>query len=302
MGATGTGGDETPTENFEGQTLDAYDLFADIDQTPGVIDYSEEQRLSEHLNAFFGRDLIWEVQRNNGTTSIEATEPDEGRVADGTPAVTDLSVNKRQEIIHRVIIKGSNRQTTSEPFTITETFEPLNNDAIVPNSESVYDPDTGTEYDRDDDYEISWRDGEIRLSSGSSISSGTALEIDYASEIEGRAEVDNVPADPNEAVETFSSLNSVRACEQVAQTLLNDFSVPRWEAQAVIPPQTRLFSGIAAINFELADRLPDDALPLSPRTIQRTPAGLQLQLGDIDTFSSRASELRNQVNAVARRV
>lgn len=301
---TGTGGSSTPTEGFDGQSIDSYELRADIDETPGVIDYSEDKRLVDILNDIARDDFLWEVTTDaDGNTTVEWTQPEQ-RLSGETPDVSDVSIQKRQEIVKRVTVQAANKRVTGERFTASESYVALNRSPTIPQSESVYDDATGEEFDRgpSDDYEIDWRDGEIRITGSSQMDSGTEYRIDYAAETTGTRQTDDyVQGDLEEVIE-IPGLNTARAAEQVAQSLLNDFSEPRWQARLVIPPGSGLFSGIEAIGIAIAEELPDDASPLSPRRVERTPAGLVVELGEVESFRTRSQALKSQVASVSKRV
>ncbi len=163
-----TGYNSNPTVSPAGRTapqsVDAYELFADLDDTPLLVNrsFSGSARdilvdVADYANA------LWEVTWDEaaGSIAIEWTQPGQ-RTADIDPDLVDYSIETDYGSVHRkAVIKGNQVPASTESMTAQhDTWVALDHDWLAEVGETVTD-DSGTEYDRGVDYELRpecWRD------------------------------------------------------------------------------------------------------------------------------------------------
>lgn len=295
----GTRTSQSPTQGFERQELDAYDLYADIDETPLTIDRSFDDHLDRILTELASEDFVWAVTiADDGTFAVEWTQPGQ-RVANEEPDPSRYTVEKSAaEVYEKVTVVGSSQSVTAEGlFANHGTAVSLNHDYLVDGSETVYDPDTGTNYERGSDYEMSYLSGEITALATGSISDGQGIEVDYRFETRGSFALDNV-SNPLEAPKVaITGLTSERACEQAAIAILNEVSGPLYTASVTIPTDEIGFDVVEALDIP---GMPSNG-PLEIQDLTSEPGQINVELGSRETFSQAVQQFRDQINQVSRR-
>jgi len=293
--------DETPRYGYAGQSIDAWELLADLRLETLLVDRIFDDSLESILTEIAGEDFLWSFNLDDdGNPQISWTQPGQ-READSVPSLSgDPQISKSLSTYPSVTIKGSNKPVSSETFTADTDDVALGNADIVPGSESIYD-DQGN-YDRGADYEMDYRNGEIRAVSSGGLSQGQDYSIDYSYEVSGSYTVQDAPQDPRELVEQVPAVTSENTAEQIAFTLATRYSTPRYSANITIPTSEVGFDPLEALTLE-ALGLPADAGPLEVREQpQITPSGIDVRLGSRAPIEAALSELSSQVSAVSKRV
>ncbi len=242
-----------------------------------------------------GRSFGWQVESDrDGNLTVVFADTD---AVDATedPPVEDVSLGKNLDTFGAVTVKGSNRSFDDEGFTASETFVELNRENIVPGSETVHK--NGQTFDRGDDYEMRYLDGEIRALSDRDMDVGGTHQIDYDIEIEGTFTEDGF-AEEDTRVFRIPGLVSSLAAEQAAFVLVDEFSEPRWTGRATNPARAELFSGLESLTG-LSAEAPALA-PAGEPTV--SPEGFQVELGEGPDLAETTGQLREQVGSISRRV
>ena len=289
----------TPARNYATQTLDAYELRADVSQELLLIDEPIDTSLADALTSIAEpAERSWRFAYDDGTPTVRFVQNGQFN-ADYTPDYSERTREKLGKTYQRVTVKGSNEPVSNEPYTASTTFQPLVRNNILTGSETVYD-DTQN-YERGDDYEMRYRDGEIRALPAGDLVAGDDYRIDYRYQAEGTYTVQNASADPPELVETMPGVTSERLAEQVAYVLATETDTPRYAAEVVIPdPDPR---------FDPTDALPPVALGL-PSGIdslevrgepQLTETGLAVRFGTRPPVEATQERLSRQLGRVSDR-
>jgi len=297
------GGFDGETSNAAGQVnaqaVDAYELFADITQELLLIDEVFDNDLASVLTDIGEpAERSWRFAFDGDTPTVRFVQDGQFE-ADFTPDFEARTREKLGKTYDSVTIKGSNERVSNEPYTADTTFTPLVRANILPGSETVYDDDEN--YERGDDYEIRYRDGEIRATSGGDLTEGDGYRIDYRYQAKGTFALPDAPGDPEELVETVPGVTSTRLAEQVAFVIASDVATPRYAAEVTIPdPDPR---------FDPVDSLPPDALGIptgvSPLEVRGDPElterGLRVRFGTRPALESSLQRLSRQVSRVTDR-
>jgi len=294
--------DQTPRLGYASQSLDSFEVRADLRQESLLIDQTYDDSVRSVLNQIAGDEYIWSYRLENGTPTIAWTQPGQ-RTADSDPDIdASVSVSKSIKTWDAVTIKGSAQSVSGEEFSGSTTLQELNRDNIVPGSEAVRDPNTNTQFVRSEDYEMRYNPGEIRILDSGDMSSSTDYEIDYRYEVEGTYPEDY--SGSNELVETISGVVSDRQAQQLAYIILEvdpGVADPSWSADVLLPRGDGLFDPLEALSLEQL-QLPDEATPLEIREPpQQTPRGIALRLGSGRGLDEALSSLSNQLTNVSRR-
>lgn len=294
--------DQTPRFGYASQSLDSFEITADLRLESLLIDQTFDDSVQSVLNQIAGDEYIWSYRLENGTPTIAWTQPGQ-RTADSDPDIdANVSVSKSVKTWDAVTIKGSAQSVSGEEFSGSTSFVDLARDNIVPGSEAVRGTSNGTQFQRGIDYEMQYNPGEIRILETGDMQAGTIYEIDYRYEVEGTYPENY--SGTNELVETISGVVSDRQAQQLAYVILEvdpGVADESWSANVLLPRTGTLFDPLEALSLEQLN-LPDAATPLEIREPpQQTPQGIALQLGSRRGLDEALSTLSNQLRTVSRR-
>jgi|GEM_PF-4427300 len=291
--------DETPRYGYAGQRIDAWELYGDLRLETLLVDRRFDNDLKTVITDIAGEDFLWSYNLDaNGNPQVSFTQPGQ-RVADSDPDLGDVTIKKNMDVWESVTIKGASQQVSGETFQASTSFEPLNNDGIVPGSESVYDDSQS--YDRGVDYEMDYTDGEIRAVDTGALTTGTEYTIDYRREISGSYTVQDASANPRELVKTVPAVTSENTAEQVAFAIATRYSEPRYTANLSIPRADVTFDPLEALTLDNLD-LPAAATPLELREQPDvTPSGIEARLGSRGRIEGALSEISSTLRQVSDR-
>ena len=287
----------TPATGFQAQEVDLYDLMADLENTPTVLNQVYDGSIMDTLKALADPESIFAIEIDeDGNISVEWTQPGQR----STSRDVDLSGYNHQvsteETIHRAVVKGKSQRRRSESFTADHgTAVDLDEDELQRGREVVYNPTDDTQFAEGEDYEIGWQDGTITTLSNGSMTDGDTYEIDYNYRPVGTAETSNAPADPTERVFDFAGVTTDRACEQVALQLVGELDEPLVEASAQLPADDVGWSVVEAIDL---DDLPGDE-PYEVASIDHTPTGSNLTLESRQSINDAVSEIRGRIEDIS---
>lgn len=291
---------QTPRFGYASQDFLSFDITADIRLESLLIDESFDNDLESVLNDISGDEYIWSYRLDNGTPTIAWTQPGQRTSSEDPDIDADVSASKSTKTYDSVTVRGSAQSTSGEEFDASTTFVSLFRENIVPGSEAVIATDSGTQFERSADYEMSYRDGQIRIKEGGDMDSGTTYEIDYRYESEGTYP----KATGTQLVETVAGVVSDRQAEQIAYVIHSvepEVSEVGWTADVTLPRGDTLFDPLEALSLNALE-LPDEATPLAVREPpQKTPQGIALKLGGQNELESALRSISNQLQTVSRR-
>ncbi|MEA5387130.1 hypothetical protein VB779_08715 [Haloarculaceae archaeon H-GB11] len=297
----GTSSSESPATGRQSQAVDLYDLQADLDRTPLLVNQYYDASLMDVLQQQADyAEAIFEFIYNESTDSIELiwTAPGQ-RTAMRDAAATAYDYGKDLEgRVERVVIKGGARQQDGEAFTADHgTAVVLQHSNIDHGSEVVVDPSTDTEFQADSDYDLTASTGEITTLADGDISDGQSLEISYRWHPEGEYTVSGAGSPPDTLVRSLPPLVTERGCTQAARQLALDLDEPLREATVTL--------STSASDWQLTDAQAFDALPtdetLTVREITTSPGSTTVRLGSRRSIDEAVATLRQRLNAVASR-
>jgi hypothetical protein len=242
----------------------------------------------------------WAFVVDDGALTVRFVENGQ-RVADFAPEFDSRTREKLGKTYESVTVKGSNEPVSQEPYTASTSFTSLARENILPGSETVVDPATGTNFARGDDYEINYQPGEIRATSSGSLTVGSDYEINYQYQPRGTFTQPDAPADPAELVDIVPGVTSERLGEQVAFVIANEVQTPRYAADVTIPDPDPRFDPTEALPPEVLG-LPESASPLEVRgEPQLTEEGLQVRFGTRPAVEESIQRLSRQLGRVSDR-
>ena len=302
LGREDSTGDESGTYGDVPHRLDVLDVFADLVNTPVLIDFVHAGTGRDLLNRIADAgDFIWELRYDPDAASnyrIEWTQPGQ-RVADAEPTLVDFQGRRTIEgSYQRVIAEGKSSDVEGESFEANDPglLEGLEEEPIVTGSETVYDAgDRSTTYERLVDYELDHYEGAIRILDGGEMAAGTTYEIDYEWRHQGEYTEPGVE-NPRETREQFPNAASDRECEQLAVAVVREVADPLEEAEVTIRETDPDRSLVASVP---ADQLPLEG-PLKVRDVSNSAREVTLTLGSRESASDVVDEINNRLSAVAR--
>lgn len=292
--------DATPQTGVRGQSLDAYALYADLEDTPVLNSQTYDDSLKSVLNQIAkDGNSIWGLQRDSDGWRIEWTQPGQ-RTSDTDASIANYDVRKRnQPTYEKAVIKGSAQPVRGESFTANHgTAVTLDNAHLIPSSDIVRNPSDGTVYALGTDYQLDRQSGTITALSGGSMSDGSVFEIDYQYKVQGSYTAEGA-SDPRTVVRTIPSLAVDTACTNAALYLIQQVQEPIWEATVTIP---RLDAGWSLVDDLALEGLPVEGERLTIQTLEQTPREVVLQLGSRRSVGEVISDLESRLSSVSDRV
>lgn len=291
--------ESTPATGFEGQRVDSLELTATLDDTPLAVNQAWDTSLRDVL-----RDLaeqagaLWDVEWGPNGLEINWTLPGQ-RQATVDAAVTtyDVATDVREQAA-RVVVLGGNAHQVGDRVTANHgTAVDLQQSDLTPGRESVYDPDTGASYLRDDDYEIDYNDGTITTIATGDIGDGATIAVDYDYETRGAFESDEATTDRS-ITRNITGLTSDRQCAIAARRISLELREPLVEAEVGVQPGPRSWSVVDQLDIEA---LPD-VQALDVKEITTQAGEVRLRLGSRQSVEEIVSEIQDNTDRVARRV
>jgi len=295
---------DSPTEGFKGQTIESFDLKADLNDTPLVVDQTYDMSLDEIFDDLAQQgNFIWEVRyQRDGTVSVEVTQPGQRTGNPDLDIVSYETTRTTANVVEELTIKGETRQISDESVTADHgTAVTLAEGDLVETSEIVTDG-SGTVYERGVDYEMTtsssngYLDGEITTKSGGNITDGESLEVDYRYRISQSDKVSGAGNDPVSRSITIRGLTTRRACGLVASQILDSVKDPRYEVTVTIPT-----SSTARVN--VVEAIDPDEIPYSQDLevleVETQPGVAVLQLGSRSGFGETVDDIRSDIQAIS---
>jgi hypothetical protein len=296
----GSRSDQTPQTGFKTQTLDAYTLKGDLVDAPITTNEYFEDSIVSVLNQLANDGgFMWEVQGGDPFTVVY-TRPglrsttEDARIGDYTITRDGSS------IYHKVTVRGGSIPVENIEFESSyDTAVSLPNSHIVPSSEIVRDPSSGTVYERGADYQIDNLNGEITVLSGGSMSDSTIYEITHRYKVVGSYADSEYTGDPADHYHVdFPGAATVDACETIALQIIKKAKEPKTTIEMSV--------GTEDIGYNLSDSVAFEELPVNENlevlSVVNGASTLSLTLGNrkgIDhIIEEEQRKLRNTIGRV----
>jgi hypothetical protein len=282
------------------QKCTGYRLFADLETMPLVVDETLTGTVGDVLDdlAQVARgDFVWAYDTDSGgsptirfvrTGSRTSTQND----------LEDYSVRKSVgDRLDQVTVRGGRVDVTGEGLTLQHgTAVVLNRDAIVGDSETVYEIGRGTVYERgaSNDYTIDYQNGTITANANGAIADGERVRVSYRFQPSATDTDDSVSTVVRSATVDIPQLSSDQACRLAAGEILDAAQSPDYTASATIRGNTT-YSVVAALASSV---LP--ATDLDTVDIQADAAGTQVRLEGQQSLGGAVADIRDRIESVAR--
>lgn len=232
----------SPAQGDAGQSVDEIELRADLEDTPVLLDKQYRDRL-ENVLADIAEDgrMVWELRRDPDADPLDPT----GMVIEWTQigqrtrstSASATSVEKRTTIesaYERVVVFGRSKRVEGNTFTTASQAgqaSSIGNEWVVPDSERIYDPDTGEEFERGVDYRMEWDIGGLVVLDGGRMSLSTSYTADFEYRYRGEATTPSVDVSEARTIERqIPGATSDRECQQLALSILKDVQEAQVEA------------------------------------------------------------------------
>ncbi|GAA3882693.1 hypothetical protein [Haloarcula argentinensis] len=287
---------QSPTTGFKSQSIDLYELYAEVDNTPLVVNQTFDDDATTVLNRIAPPGTVWQAVRDGDSYRVIWTEAGQ-RTTDTEDDVSNWEYERRvEQAVDKVVIKGSVLRRRDERVTAQhDTAVPLDEDELVHGRESVYDPSSSDEFVEGQDYRLNAQPGELVALSSGNISDGQEVAIDYGYRPVGESETS--VSDPHTIVRSITGLTSDRECELIAMQLASELDTPVTEGTVTLSADRTDWSLVESRAFA--------ALPTAEQVdihdAQPSASGTDLRIGSRQPLEEIIDDIRNRVSQNAER-
>jgi hypothetical protein len=291
----------TPKQGINGQSLDSFEVHADLEDTPVLTETSYDGSLKDVFNQIADyMDGIWELRRQSvDDWSIEWTQPGQ-RETTADDSIVEYSLSKSTASQYsKAVIKGSSQPVRGERVTAQyDEWVALDHGRVLSGSDTVRDPDSGESFEDGVDYDLDRSEGRIKVLSGGAMTDDTVCTVDYRYEPQGEYVADDAGSDPETIVRKVPSITSNRGCEQAALYLVRTVKEPLWEAEVTVPTAD---AGRSLVDDLLLEDLPTQER-MEVREVQQTPQEVVLRLGSRQSVGEVINDIQSRISSVSDRV
>ncbi|MUV50982.1 hypothetical protein [Haloarcula sp. CBA1122] len=292
----GSGRQQSPANGYNAQSVSSYELYADLNEQPLVINQTFDDDISTVLNRIAPPGTVWQAVRDGDSYRVIWTEAGQ-RTTDAEDDVSSWEYERRvEQAVDKVVIKGSVLRRRDERVTAQhDTAVPLDETELVHGRETVYDPGTSTEYVEGQDYSLNAQPGELVALSSGNISDGQEVAIDYGYRPVG--ESSTTVSDPHTIVRSITGLTTDRECTLVAKQLASELDTPVTEGTVTLSADRTDWSLVESRAFA--------ALPTAEQVdihdAQPSASGTDLRIGSRQPLEEIIEDIRNRVSQNAER-
>ncbi|WP_434531052.1 hypothetical protein ACODNH_05415 [Haloarcula sp. NS06] len=296
IGRYGSGRTQSPSTGYQTQSVDSFELYAELSDTPLVINQTFDDSVESVLNQIAPPGTVWQAVRDGDSYKIIWTEAGQ-RTADEETDVSNWEYERRvEQAVDKVVIKGSVLRRRDERVTVQhDTPVALDEDELVHGRETVYDPGTSTEFVEGQDYSLNAQPGELVALSTGNISDGQDVAIDYGYRPVGESST-NV-SDPHTIVRPITGLTTDRECTLVAEQLAGELDTPVVEGTVTLSADRTDWSLVESRKFEA---LPTPEL-VDIHDAQPSASGTDLRIGSRQPTEEIIDDIRSQISQNAER-
>lgn len=253
------------------------------------------QDIAETVGAIFA------VGVDNGALSLEWSRVGL-RDSQGELSATAISLTRETQTVRAATVLGGRvqrRQEFAAPSPGGGSVS-LDNDRLVASTERVATQSGTTTYEAVTDYQVDYIDGSLSVPSGSALSGGESLVIEYQYRPTGRFEADSWSGDPqtDQAID-IPTVTTAGAAEQAARQVVRETADARTEATVDL---SEIDPGTSVVSALGIDRLA--AISDSWRVGQfvDSPSNPQVQLSTARPVNQVVSQLEREFGKVRERI
>jgi len=253
------------------------------------------QDISDTVGAIFA------VGIDNGDLSLEWSRVGL-RDSQGELSATAISLTRETQTVRAATVLGGRvqrRQEFAAPSPGGGSVS-LDNDRLVASTERVATQSGTTTYEAVTDYQVDYIDGSLSVPSGSALSGGESLVIEYQYRPTGRFEADSWSGDPqtDQAID-IPTVTTAGAAEQAARQVVRETADARTEATVDL---SEIDPGTSVVSALGIDRLA--AISDSWRVGQfvDSPSNPQVQLSTARPVNQVVSQLEREFGKVRERI
>ena len=289
----------SPATGYLPQRVSSYELSADLEDTPLVLDQVYDQSLLSVLQDLADySDSIFELQwdASAGELSLEWTRPGQRDPQSAQRISPDWSTSKstaeRPDIIR---VEGSAVDREETISATVGSAVALSERNLVSGSEQVQAVSDDTVYERGKDYDINWLTGDVTALSSGSISDGESLAISYRQKPAYEASVGGSDGERKETIQ-LPGLVTERGVGVAARRIAGQLDTPLREATVTIPVD----EDWSLVNSIDPEAVPTDG-PLDVKSVETGTGDVVLTLGSRDTLGEIVSDIRTKLSKTAER-
>lgn len=288
----------TPTQGFERQKVDKVVLKADITDTPLVVQRSFDGQVIDVLRELSGDDFLFEYRQSGGSGEIQITQPGQRTASPDDLTVSDYKQEKiTGELVEKAVVYGGNQSVIGEQITADASLAiSLENEDLQSASETVRTPSSSQIYTRDQDYEIDYSNGEVSLTSGSRISDGQTITVDYEFTPVASFSAEGI-SDPVTQVRNVPQLSTERACFVTAKQLVSRLKDPKYRAEITVAEGRKSWSVIESLTIPQLPR----SEPLHLKQVTSKPNSTVYTLAEETSVSEILDDVRGRIDNISRR-
>jgi len=286
----------TPTSGYLGQTVDSFELFADLESTPLTINQTFDGTKMDVLRKVTPPGYHFQAVRDGSGYAVEWTRSGQ-RTADEQEGATQFSFERHvEQAVDKVRVRGSVLRKRGEEITADiGAAVALAEDTLVHGRETVYDPATDEEFVAGEDYQLNAQPGEVVPLSGGAIADGQTIAVDYGHRPVGESTTS--VTDPKTIVRDIPGLTTDRACELTAVQLADELAAPLQEGTVTLATDTTDWSLLESRPFEAIPG--DDVIDI--HDAQPSASGTELRVGTRQPIDETINQIRRRVSSVAER-
>jgi len=290
---------QSPATGYLPQRASSYELSADLEDTPLVLDQVYDQSLLSVLQDLADySDSIFEVQwdASAGELSLEWTRPGQRDPQSAQRISPDWSTSKstaeRPDIIR---VEGSAVDREETISATVGSAVALSERNLVSGSEQVQAVSDDTVYERGKDYDINWLTGDVTALSSGSISDGDELRVTYRQKPAYEASVGGSDGGRKKTIQ-LPGLVTERGVGIAARRIAGELDTPLREATVTIPVD----EDWSLVNSIDPEAVPTDG-PLDVKSVETGAGDVVLTLGSRDTLGDIVSDIRTKLSKTAER-
>jgi len=290
----------TPAQGRQPQALESYELSADVDETPLIIDQDYDNSVLSILQSYadLGEAVFAVLPDGTGGYTVEWTWPRQ-RESARDPELVDYSGERTTRgRAGTAIVRGASQRVAREEWTAQhDTWTDLSYSRLQGTSVDVWDPSGSvSSVEEGEDYEVDRSGGRLKALSSGALVDGEAYAVSYEWEAQGSYTSPDADADAREVSQKLPELSSNRACGQAARRLVEVLQEPRYSAEIQVSTDDFGWNVIEALQVpELGF---PDGVWLQVRSGDSEPGQASFRVGRGQTLSEVVDEIRSRVSAV----
>lgn len=296
--------DRAPTRGYESQWLEWYNLQADLEDIPMVVNQSFDGSLVDVLSSVAdSNNSIFEYRRTGPIESVEWTQPGQ-RTADRSPSVSEYEVMKSTaERVQKAVVYGGTRDATGVTVVVLDgeagKSVDLQHSHLKQGTVTIESRKTGARMRPGDDYTVDHQQGILHLDPDGRMAATSEYDVSYSYQAYGEATLPDVET-PRETVEESSGVTSNFAAQQTAEAVIDELREPVTRGTITVSGN----EGFSVVEALAGADLPGGAGTgvggIQIKEISLSPGEAELRVGSHRTFEEVVSDVESNISAVKR--